>query len=148
MKPELTSSDAFWILSCAYRDASDSTLATIRTGTYVGLAVMPCVFLFFRSIELALKSVLVHHDVPEHEIIRTLGHRIASLLLRVESFTDITIIGISRVDRQLLDRFSDDYANKSFEYSNDWGQYRHLEDLQSLAQRVCDTVCTYERAKA
>lgn len=148
MKPELPSSAAFWILSSAYRDAGDSTLATIRTDTYMGLAVMPCVFLFFRSIELAIKSVLVHHGVPEHEITRSLGHRISELMSRAEPFTDLNLIGIRPEDRQLLNCFSDDYANKSFEYSDEWWEYPHLEDLQSLARRVCDAIQTYERVKA
>ncbi|SRR5258705_4721713 len=148
MKPELPSSDAFWILSSAYRDAGDSTLATIRTGTYTGLMVMPCVFLFFRSVELALKSVLVFHGVPEHEITRALGHRISALISRAEPFTQLDVIGIQPADRQLLDRFSDDYASKLFEYSDDWWSYPHLEELQSLARRVCDAVQVYERNKA
>lgn len=109
---------------------------------------MPCVFLFFRSVELALKSVLVFHGVREHEITRSLGHRIAALLTRAEQFTPLDFIGIQPVDRQLLDRFSDDYSNKFFEYSDDWWSYPHLEDLQCLAQRVSDAVRVYERNKA
>ena len=145
MKPEFPSSDAFWILSSAFCDAGDATLARIRTGTYVGLAVMPCVFLFFRSIELALKAVLVHHGVPEHEITRSLGHRISALISRTEPFTNLDLIGIRPEDRKLLDHFSDDYASKSFEYSDEWWVYPHLEDLQNLARRVCDAIKNYGR---
>lgn len=108
---------------------------------------MPCVFLFFRCIELALKSVLVHHGVAEREITQTLGHRVSALLSRAEQFTDLNSIGIQPEDRLLLDRFSDGYANKSFEYSDDWWAYPQLEELQSLACRVCDTVRVYESAK-
>lgn len=108
---------------------------------------MPCVFLFFRSIELALKSVLVFHGIPEREITRTLGHRISALIVRAESFTRLDVIGIRAEDRQQLDRFSEGYANKLFEYSDDWWSYPYLEDLQSLAGRICDAVRTYERNK-
>lgn len=108
---------------------------------------MPCVFLFFRSIELALKVVLVHHNVSEHEITRVLGHKISALLSRVESFTALSSIGIGSEDKVLLDRFSDDYAYKSFEYSDDWWHNPHLESLQSLAHRVGDAVRFYGRAK-
>jgi hypothetical protein len=145
MKPELPSPSAFWILSSAYFDAGDSALATIRTRKYSGFMVMPCVFLFFRSIELALKSVLVFHGVPEHEVARSLGHRISALLSRAEPYTPLEVIGILPADRQLLDRFSDDYSNKLFEYSDDWWSYPHLEELQSLAQRVTRAVQGYKR---
>jgi hypothetical protein len=148
MKPELPPSDAFWALSSAYLDAGDSVLATIRTGSYTGLAVIPCVFLYFRSTELAIKSVLVHHGVPEREITRALGHRISELISRTETFIQLSDIGIDPSCRSLLDRFSDDYANKLFEYSDDWWNYPHLEDLQSIARRICDTVRIYLQKNA
>lgn len=144
MKPELPSSDAFWILSSAYRDAGNSALATIRTGTYTGLMVMPCVFLFFRSVELAIKSVLVIHGVTETEIARKLGRRISDLMSRVEQLTELSSIGMQPNDRDLLNQYSDDYANKWFEYSDYWCKYPELDVLRDLAQRICDAVQNYK----
>src|SRR5207249_2086442 len=120
MKPLIPSSDDFWILSEGYRDGGDAALSLIRTGTYLGFAVYPCAFLYFRCIELALKAVLVHHAVPEHEIARSLGHRLSLLVARAETFTPLSVLGILAEDRQLLDQFSDDYANKWFEYPDDF----------------------------
>lgn len=149
MKPLVPSSDAFWILSSGYRDAGDATLSLIRTETYSGFVVFPCVFSYFRCIELALKAVLVHHAVPEQEITRTLGHRISALISRAETFTSISALGIRPEDRQLLDRFSDDYSNKWFEYPDDfWKAYPKLEELKDLAHRICDTIQAYERKRA
>ena len=98
MKPLLPSSDGFWILSGAFRDAGDATFSLIRTGGYTGLAVLPCVFLYFRCVELALKSVLVHHGVVDQEIARSLGHRLSALLTRVETFAALSRLGITAIE--------------------------------------------------
>jgi len=149
MKPALPSSDAFWILSSGYRDAGDAVLDRIRTENYRGHALFPCVFLYFRSIELALKSVLTYHAIAEHEITRTLGHRVSGLIERAENYSSLSALGISAEDRSLLDQFSEDYSTKWFEYPDDIEKtYPDLETLRDLAHRVCDTIRTYERKKA
>ena len=149
MKPTVPSSDAFWILSWGYRDAGDATLAVIRTEGYTGFAVLACVFLYFRCVELALKAVLIHHDVPEHEITRTLGHRISELLARAETFSPLTGLGISADDRQLLEQYSREYSEKWFEYPDDVSvDCPTLERLGGLAGRVCDTIRAYKPKKA
>jgi hypothetical protein len=148
MKPRFPSSAAFWILASAYRDAGDSVLRMIRSEGYVGFAVMPCVFLYFRSIELALKAVLVHHKLSEREVVSRIGHHIRTLLSRAAIFTPLPALGIGPDDRQLLERFSDEYANKWFEYSSSWWRLPRLEDLQTLTRRVCSTVRKYVRARA
>jgi hypothetical protein len=149
MKPALPSSDAFWILASGYRDAGDAVLARIRTETYMGFALFPCVFLYFRCVELALKSVLAYHPVPEDEITRTLGHRISALIERAEEFSSISELGISAEDRRVLDQFSDDYSTKWFEYPDDLDKnYPELERLRDLAHRVCDAIQAYERRRA
>lgn len=116
----------------------------IRSKSYTGMAVFPCLFLYFRSIELALKTCLVANNVSEAEITRTLRHRLSALMTRLESFTELHEIGISADDRVMLDTFSDDYSNKWFEYP-DSGFHRHptLEELQTLSHRVCNITRTY-----
>jgi hypothetical protein len=149
MKPPGPSSDAFWILCWGYRDAGDATLAVIRSEAYTGFAVLPCVFLYFRCVELALKTVLVHHGVPELEITRTLDHRISALLARAEKFSPLTRLGISAQDRQLLERYSDDYSDKWFEYPEDvFVNYPTLEELRDLAGRVCDAIGVYKPVRS
>jgi hypothetical protein len=111
--------------------------------------VFPCVFSYFRCIELALKAILVDHAVPEQEITRTLGHRISKLMTKVESFTLVSALGIGEDDRRLLDRFSSDYSDKWFEYPDDfWRAIPELEKLKELAHRICDATQFYGRTSA
>ena len=146
MKPPIPSSDAFWILSWGYQDAGDAILEKIRSESYTGFALFPCVFSYFRCIELGLKAVLIHFAVPEQEITRSLGHRISKLLGRAETFLVLSDIGISVDDRKLLDRFSDDYADKWFEYpDNFWSDIPNLEELKEVAHRICDAIREYKR---
>src|SRR5687768_16531638 len=86
VKPAIPSSDSLWVLAASYRDAGDSVYNQIRGDVYAGYAVIPCVFLYFRCVELALKAVLVYHGVSEVEISRSLGHRISALITRAENF--------------------------------------------------------------
>jgi hypothetical protein len=150
MKPATLSSDAFWNLSSAYRDAADFAYALTRAENYTGLIVVPCVFLYFRCIELSLKSVLIYESVPEHEITRTLGHRISALLQRAVHFPRFAALGLfTKDDRDIIDRFSQAYADKWFEYPEDPpAAYPPLEKLKDLAHRVSHGIQTYERQKA
>jgi hypothetical protein len=93
MKPELPSSNAFWVLSSCYRDAGDAVLSLIRNGSYSGHAVFACVFLYFRSVELGLKAVLAANGVSEQEIAQKLAHQISPLLKRVEDFVQLSELG-------------------------------------------------------
>jgi hypothetical protein len=68
MKPTLPNSDAFYCLAAGFLDAATAAHGRIRSGTYVGLMWLPCAFLCFRAIELALKAALASHGVSEHEI--------------------------------------------------------------------------------
>jgi hypothetical protein len=46
------------VLSSGYRDAGDAAFAIIRTKTYVGFIVFPCVFLYFRCVGLVAALLL------------------------------------------------------------------------------------------
>lgn len=140
-KPHLPSSDGFWILSSGYRDAGDAVLRMLGKKTYTGFAVLACVFAYFRSIELALKAVLVHEGLSEKKIKESGGHCISTLLRNTEKSCSLSGLGIQAKDRQLLDHFSDDYSNKWFEYGDDlWRQSPQLDQLRDLAHRVCEAV--------
>ena len=133
-------------MSKGYRDAGDAVFSLIQ-GAYSGEAVFPCLFLYLRSIELALKAVLVVNGVLEQEIAQKLKHKISALLKRVdEDFVQLSELGIHSEDRELLDRYSQDYSDKWFEYPHHLsrGESR-LEQLSKLAHRVCDKVCTYTK---
>jgi hypothetical protein len=149
MKPALPCSDAFWNISSAYRDAADAAFRLTRAEDYSGLVLVPCVFLYFRCIELALKSVLIYHGVSEREITQTLGHRVSALLARAEMFPQFIALGLSAADRQLMNGFSDAYSEKWFEYADDPpAPYPDLETLKNLANRLCDAIRSYERPTA
>ena len=148
MKPAFPSSNAFGILSSSYRDAGDAAFDRMRSGTYRGSIKFACFFLYFRCVELALKAVLTHHRVAQREITQTLGHRISALLTRTEAFSALDALGITPEDRCLLDQFSDDYADKWFEYPDRfWRRDPKFEELRALAHRMCHTIQVYGRKK-
>lgn len=148
MKPDLGSSDCFWVIADAYRDAANASFELTISPDYIGHIVVPCVFLYFRCIELLLKSVLIFHGIPEREITRTLGHRVSALLRRAESFPKFKTMGLSSQDRQLIDQFSEVYSDKWFEYPEDsLADYPEPEILKELANRLCDRVRTYEEQR-
>jgi hypothetical protein len=148
-KPPIPSLDAFWNLSLAFRDAADAAFAMTRAPDYSGLVVLPCVFLYIRSIELALKSVLMFHGLIESEITRTLGHRISELLSRAESFPKFAAIGVTDADRRIIQDFSSAYCDKWFEYPEDPPSgYPDLEALRELAHRLSNNTQEYEHPKA
>ncbi len=142
-------SDAFWNLSLAFRDAADAAFAFTRAAHYSGLIVVPCVFLYFRSIELALKSILTFHGLSESEITRTFGHRVADLLDRAERFPQFAAVGLTDADRQLITDYSCAYSDKWFEYPDDPpAGYPNLDTLRELAHRLSDRTREYEHPKA
>ena len=149
MKPAIPCSDAFWNLSSAYRDAADAAFELTRVRDYSGLVIVPCVFLYFRCIELAFKSVLIFHGISEHEVTKTLGHRVSQLLARAETFSKFTELGISDADRRIICEFSDAYFDKWFEYpDNPPAGYPDLDALRNLSHRLCDSLQAYEHPKA
>jgi len=146
MKPTLAGSDTFWNQSDAFRHAGDAAFTLTRASDYVGEVRIPCVFLYFRCIELALKSVLIYHGIPERDITGRLGHRISALLGEAQKFPQFTTLGLTMADRQLVDRFSEAYSDKWFEYPEDsLADYPDLETSKDLAKRLCAATRSYER---
>jgi hypothetical protein len=149
VKPSMPSSDAFWNLSLAFRDAADAAFTLTRASDYSGLVVVACVFLYFRCIELALKSVLLFHGLSESDITKTLGHRIADLLSRADTFPEFGAIGLSDADRGIIRDYSSAYSDKWFEYPEDPpAGYPDLETLRELAHRLSDRTRDYEHTMA
>jgi hypothetical protein len=145
--PGIPCPDAFWILCSGFLDAGNACLSLIRNGKadgkpYVGHVLFPCMFSYFRSIELGLKSVLKENGSTDDEIARKFGHRLTALLKALDSKgIDLQVIGISPGDREFLDKYSEEYSRKWFEYPDDfWRVSFDLEDLQALAEKVCESV--------
>jgi hypothetical protein len=83
--------------------------------------VIPAVFLYFRAIELALKAAIRERNLATTNQIRSraLGHSLAALIERVTvgtgAFT-LAELGMDQTARDFLERWSEDYGGKSFEY--------------------------------
>jgi hypothetical protein len=149
VKPALGSSACFWVIADAYKDAANAAFELTISRHYVGEIRVPCVFLYFRCIELVLKSVLIFHGIHERDITRTLGHRVSALLERAEAFPQFKTVGLSTEDRQLIREFSDVYSDKWFEYPEDsLAAYPDLATLKDLATRLCDRIRMYEEQTA
>lgn len=149
--PGMPSSDNFWILGSGYLDAGNASLLLIRNGKadgkpYCGHVVFSCIFSFFRSIELGLKAVLKERGSTDNEIAREYGHRLTALLDALDSKgIDLQSFGISPGDRVFLDKYSEEYSRKWFEYpDNFWREDIELEDLEALAERVCNSIRGYK----
>lgn len=147
----MPSSDEFWILGSGYLDAGNACLSLIRNGKadgqpYAGYVDFPCMFSYFRSIELGLKSVLKENGSSDKEIGREYGHRLTALLKALDSKgIDLQVLGISPENREFLDKYSDEYSRKWFEYPDDfWRVNFELEDLQILAEKVCCSIRNYK----
>ncbi len=83
--PGMPSSDEFWILSSGYLDAGNACLSLIRNGKsdgkpYCGHVLFPCMFSYFRSIELGLKAILKENGSSDTEIAHEYGHWLTALL--------------------------------------------------------------------
>ena len=149
----MPSSDEFWILGSGYLDAGNACLSLIRNGKsdgqpYRGFVEFPCVFSYFRSIELGLKSVLKENGSSDNEIAREYSHRLTALLKALDSKgIDLQVLGISPKDRDFLEKYSEEYSRKWFEYPDDlWRVTFEIEDLQALAEKVCESIRNYKVA--
>jgi len=138
--PNLPSPVGFWVLAQGYKDAAHAVDARIQGGEYTGMALIPYVFLCFRSIELSLKSVLVHAGLSEKTIARELGHALAALLDRCQSIVSLPLIGISLDAEKMLRDYSDTYSKKWFEYGDDYWCEPDLGLLRATCDNVCEAV--------
>jgi hypothetical protein len=149
--PGMPSSDEFWILGSGYLDAGNACLSLIRNGKadgkpYCGNVVFPCMFSFFRSIELGLKAILKENGSTDNEIARVYGHRLNALLDALDSKDiDLQFVGITPEDRVFLNKYSEEYSRKWYEYPDDlWRVSFEPEVLQKLAERICERIRNYK----
>jgi hypothetical protein len=115
IKPGPPSGDAFWTVGEGFRDAADACFEKIQGGTYTGQIVYPCCFLYFRGIELFLKSALIDRGFSADEV-RSASHRITQLLTLIERLGTLYEFGISDDEAAFLRDHSDDYSSKWYEY--------------------------------
>lgn len=141
MRPLLPDTDTFWILSSGFMDAADAALERIEETEYRGFAVLPCIFLSFRSIELALKSYLAKQGYTQEQIKERIGHNLLTLIKHVETVGALSEIGLEPDSRLFIEMWAQKYSFKWFEYPDDV-----LVDIPDprkttkIARRICEAI--------
>jgi hypothetical protein len=103
------------------------------------------VFLYFRSIELALKAAIRERGLapPGKICSKKLGHDLAALIecatTAGQPFTPREL-GLNKRSRAFVDRWSKDYASKWFEYDCQPWDIPSLDECQQIATSVTDAV--------
>ncbi len=140
-KNKLPNSTVFCKLASAYIESGDASLAKISDEKYSGFAIIPTFFSYFRSIELSLKAILVHHHVSETQITKKLGHKICCLCAKASEFVALNEIGLQKDAQEILSRYSDNYSSKSFEYpDNLFPDNLPIDQVKSIAHILCEGV--------
>jgi hypothetical protein len=101
--------------------------------------------LCFRSIELALKSILVHEGATEEEIAKKLRHNIAALLDEVQRKTSLLELGIDPAIEKMLRTNSNSYANKWLEYSSEYYRHPDIDTLINACNDICEKTRGYKK---
>lgn len=132
-KPGLPSGAQFWCYASGYLDAGNATLKLVRDSGYPGgEAAIACTFLYFRSIELAIKAILSDRGKGKWT------HSLKDLLQALPNIgSSPHHLGLEQADVDLIEAYSDDYSNKWFEYADRWVEKPNLDHLQQVATRLC-----------
>jgi hypothetical protein len=109
-------SEAFFCIAEGYKDAANASFDLMKSDGYFGQVIYPCVFLYFRSIELSLKAFLRHQGI-DSVCIKSLSHRISDLILKSEFPNSLSLHGITDSDLEFLEKYSNEYSSKWFEGS-------------------------------
>jgi hypothetical protein len=130
---------------CQSRDARhDSGEKDVAT-TFMSITV---VFLYFRAIELALKAAILERQLAPPETIpkKGLGHDIKKLISCATKPTTGTSafslknLGLNTEDKDYIERYSDDYSNKWFEYNFNLWDIPCLKESQRIAGLVLSAI--------
>lgn len=143
MKPQIPPPSRLWLVSQSFMHAGDLAYDSIQAGKNSPNICFPCLFCYARSIELALKVILIVNEVPEKTILK-LGHHLSRLADEVKKFISLQDLNIEAPDVKFIQSFSEDYANKWYEYPETlWGKKPQLEKLRGLAHKVVDSTKDY-----
>ena len=160
MKGETPSSFDFYLLARAVLDAADAGLEEIRKrdkdwvekrgGKGSTFMVVPVCFLYLRGIELGLKAAIRERGLATAAEIRSrgLGHDLAALLGRAQSGPKgfaLSELGMDLSSKAFLERWSDYYADKLFEYVFDPFGIPEVEQCREVATAVIGAVQSIAR---
>jgi len=161
-KPEMPSSWEFQQLAEACLDAANAAYADCQRrdedfaagkhdGKFTFMAI-PVAFLYLRSVELALKAAITERGLASAEAIpsRRLGHELKKLIecatTSVPSgppaFT-LSELGMDQASQEFLERYSDDYANKWFEYHFGPWTIPSLRESQQVATSIIKAIKSF-----
>jgi len=107
--------------------------------------MIPAVFLYFRAIELALKAAIRERNLatPGQIRSRALGHDLIALIERATVGTvgfTLAELGMNQPAKDLLERWSEDYGSKSFEYHFGPWDIPNPGDCQQIAASLVEAV--------
>jgi hypothetical protein len=110
----------FWVMAVSHEESAlhlHAKFAPPRSYSYVPLHSV--FFLYYRSIELALKSYLLVEGIPMTELRDTkrFGHKIDRLFAEAQSRGIASILTLTKEEEAILVTMSRDYSNKSYEYA-------------------------------
>lgn len=158
-KPEMPSSWEFQQLAGACLDAANAAYADCQRrdedfaagkhdGKFTFMAITVA-FLYLRSVELALKAAITERGLATADAIpsRKLGHELKKLIECATTpvpsgplaFT-LSELGMDEESRKFLERYSDEYANKWFEYHFGPWTIPSLRDSQRVATSIIKAI--------
>lgn len=144
-----------WLMAKAYLDAAntcysdcqrrDKEFADGNRNVQATCQVIPTVFLYFRAIELALKAAIRERNLatPDQIRYRCLGHNLKTLIERATDGTSaftLAELGMDQHSKGFLERWSDDYGGKSFEYDFGPWDIPKPADCQKFATAIVDAI--------
>ncbi len=141
---------SFDAANAAYADcqARDARFAAGSKGDETTFMSITVVFLYFRAIELSLKAAIVErHLAPPAKIpSRELGHDLKKLIACATTPTvdtpaySLADLGLNDEDKAYIERYSDDYANKWFEYNFGPWKIPCLQQSQRIANQILSAI--------
>lgn len=143
-KASLDAADAAYA-DCQARDARFAAGSKDDVCTFMSITV---VFLYFRAIELTLKAAITERSLVPPAAIpsRELGHDVKKLIACATSVASnasaytLPDLGLYQSDREFIEQYSDDYANKWFEYYFGPWDIPPLNESQRIARSIIEAI--------
>jgi hypothetical protein len=136
---------------CQRRDDDFAAGRHDGKSTFMAITVA---FLYLRCVELALKAAITERGLAPAEAIpsRKLGHELKKLIeCATTSVTSgqpaftLSELGMEQASKEFLERYSDDYANKWFEYHFGPWTIPSLRESQRIATSIIDAIKPFAR---
>ena len=131
--------------NCQERDAQFAAGKKDVKATFMSITVA---FLYFRAIELSLKAAIVERHLAPPSAIpsRQLGHDLKNLIACATTISSstpsysLTDLGLNQADTDYIECYSDDYANKWFEYHFGPWDIPSLLQSQRIANQILSAI--------